>query len=101
LDGNDQLLLASSWRESGVLWRYSFLIKDPQKLLMITDKLRKNKIHASNHYWSMADLLYGEKDHPCTAYVCPRILNLWVDENATEDYIARSCDIILSACNEQ
>ncbi len=96
LIGNDQLALASSWREGGVLWRFSFLIKDPQKLLMVTDRLRKNRIHASNHYWSMADLLYGDKNYPNTAYVCPRILNLWVDENATQAYVSKSCEIILA-----
>jgi len=96
LNGNDQLVLPSNWREAGTLWRYTFLISDPQKLLMVTQKLRKNRIHASNHYWSMADLLYGEKDHPNTAYVCPRILNLWVDESTAGDYISRSCEIILS-----
>jgi hypothetical protein len=94
---NSELSLASSWKESGVVWRYSFLVNDPEKLLVVTDTLRKNRIHASNHYWSVADLFYGEKDYPHTSYVCPRILNLWVDANATKDYIAATCDIIMAS----
>jgi dTDP-4-amino-4,6-dideoxygalactose transaminase len=92
-----EVVLPTSWHESGVLWRYSFLIKDPAKTIRVTAALRRNKIHASNHYWSLADLFCGEKVHPNTSYVCPRILNLWTDETVTKSYIEKSCDIILSA----
>lgn len=88
------LALPSSWKESGVVWRYTLLVKDAAKTKRVTAALRKNKIHASNHYWSAADLFYGEKSAPTTAYVCPRILNVWVDL-AAGDYVERSCDIIL------
>ena len=94
-----ELVLPTSWRESQVLWRYSFLIKDPAKTIRVTAALRKNKIHASNHYWSLADLFYGEKVYPNTSYVCPRILNLWTDETVTKSHIEKSCDIILDALN--
>jgi dTDP-4-amino-4,6-dideoxygalactose transaminase len=91
------LLLPSSWKGSGVAWRYSFLFKDAAKTRSVTSALRRNGIHASNHYWSAADLFYGEKSAPATGYVCPRLVNLWVDAVATDDYVARSCDIILRA----
>ena len=91
-----EVILPSSWHESGVLWRYSFLIKDPTKTIRVTAALRKNKIHASNHYWSLADLFYGEKVHPNTSYLCPRILNLWTNKTVTRSYIEKSCGIILS-----
>jgi dTDP-4-amino-4,6-dideoxygalactose transaminase len=92
-------VLPTSWHESGVLWRYSFLIKDPAKTIRVTTALRRNRIHASNHYWSLADLFDGGQFHPNTKYVCPRILNLWTDETVTKGYIEKSCDIILSALN--
>jgi dTDP-4-amino-4,6-dideoxygalactose transaminase len=92
-----EVILPSSWHQSGVLWRYSFLIKDSTKTTRVTTALRKNKVHASNHYWSLADLFYGEKVHANTSYICPRILNLWTDETVTKSYIEKSCDIILSA----
>lgn len=89
--------LSTSWMESGVVWRYSFLVNDAAKTIAVTSALRKARIHASNHYWSAADLFYGEKTHPNTSYVCPRIVNLWVDATATKEYIDRSCDIIMSS----
>ena len=92
-----EVVLPTSWHESGVLWRYSFLIKDSAKTIRVTAALRKNKIHASNHYWSLADLFYGEKVHPNTSYLCPRLLNLWTDQTVNSSYIEKSCDIILSA----
>lgn len=95
LFGEGKLRHSESWKESQVVWRYTFLVEDPERLLVVTDQLRRNGIHASNHYWSVADLLYGEKNLPGTKYVCPRLLNLWVDEQATRGYIEKSCDIIL------
>lgn len=91
------LTLSDSWKESGVLWRYSFLVNNATQTARVTAALRKNKIHASNHYWSTADLFYGEKDYANTAHVCPRIINLWADETATVDYVARSCDVLRGA----
>ncbi len=93
-DCQPDLALFDPWRTSRVLWRYTFLVKDPSRLLSVTEALRKNGIHASNHYWSLADLHYGEKDHPNTSYICPRLLNLWVDETATECYIGKTGDVI-------
>lgn len=84
-------------QESGVVWRYTFLVTDPDKLLNATREIRRHGIHASNHYWSVADLLYGDKTLSNTTYVCRRLLNLWVDDTATESYIRRSCEIILQS----
>jgi dTDP-4-amino-4,6-dideoxygalactose transaminase len=92
---SEHLTHSKSWQESRVVWRYTFLVNDPQKLLRVTQQLRRQGIHASNHYWSVADLFYGAKDLPNTSHFCPRVLNLWVDQNATTEYISRSCDIIL------
>ena len=38
--------------------------------------------------------MYGVKDHPNTAQICPRIVNLWVDGTATPEHVARSWEII-------
>ena len=89
------LVRSHGWQESGVVWRYSLLIQDPGKALQVTEGLRKSGIHVSNHYWSLADLFSNEKIQPHTRYVCPRIVNLWVDDHATPDYIERSCDVLL------
>ena len=84
------------WAESGVLWRFTLSVNEAALAIPVTSALRDQGIHASNHYWSLADLLDDDKNHPTTAHLCPRVLNLWVDESATPEYIDRSCDIILS-----
>ncbi len=91
----DHLTIPSRWDVSGVLWRFSFLINDAAKTREITTSLRRSGIHASNHYWSLADLIYDDKSQPHSAYACPRIVNLWVDDTATEGYIDKSCDIVV------
>lgn len=88
---------SSNWRSSRTLWRYTFLLENPETALRVTAALRKNKIHASNHYWSLADIFDGDKSLPNTAYFCPRVLNLWVDDVANEAYIRRSVEIIEAA----
>jgi len=94
LEGCQGLTLCSAWRSSRVVWRYALIIHDSEKLLLVTERLRRNGIHASNHYWSVADLMCGEKALPDTQYLCPRILNLWVDRVADKPYIERCCRII-------
>src|SRR5205814_6594964 len=39
------VMLPTNWHESGVVWRYSFLINDAAKTTRVTAALRKNKIH--------------------------------------------------------
>jgi dTDP-4-amino-4,6-dideoxygalactose transaminase len=85
---------SEAWRHSGVVWRYTFLVEDPAALLAATEQLRRHGLHASNHYWSLADLFDGDKGPPNTAYACPRLLNLWVDDVADERYIERTCAIL-------
>jgi dTDP-4-amino-4,6-dideoxygalactose transaminase len=87
---------SDNWRSSRTLWRYTLLLETPADALQVTAQLRGNKIHASNHYWSLADLFSGDKSLPNTRYFCPRVLNLWVDDVADDAYIARSCDIVES-----
>jgi dTDP-4-amino-4,6-dideoxygalactose transaminase len=96
---SERLTHCANWKDSSVIWRYSLLVNDPQKLLHVTQQLRNHGMHASNHYWSVADLFYDEKTYSQTNFVCPRVLNLWVDENATKSYIVKSCDIILQSLN--
>jgi dTDP-4-amino-4,6-dideoxygalactose transaminase len=87
----------SRWAESSVLWRFSFLVNDSNKTVDLTAALRAQNVHASNHYWSLADLLYDDKSHPNTSWACSRIVNLWVDATATREYIDRSCAVIKQA----
>jgi dTDP-4-amino-4,6-dideoxygalactose transaminase len=87
------LQLTRSWAESGVCWRYTFLADTPGRALAITKALRNGKINASNHYFSLARL-FDDAELPNADFVHSRIINLWVDEVASKDYIARTAEII-------
>jgi len=93
----DSVQLSNAWEDSGVIWRYTLLVREPAKLLEVTAQLRNNLIHASNHYWSVADLMYDQKSLRNSAYVSPRLLNLWVDEAADDEYIERTFQVIHKA----
>lgn len=81
---------------SGVVWRYTVLLNEPAVLLALTDALRRAGIHASNHYWSMAQLMLNRRDLPRADHASPRLLNLWVDAVADDRYIDRTRDVIAS-----
>ncbi len=101
LRGVEGLEPVSGWAASGAVWRFSFLVSKPAKALAVTSALRKNGINASNHYWSTRNLLEGPGNPPATAYVCPRIVNLWVDDVATSTYIEKSLKVIEQAMNTE
>ena len=86
--------LCDQWRSTGTLWRYTFLARTPRQAQRITGALRRNRIHASNHYWSLADVFEGVKDLPNTRTFCTRVVNLWVDDQVDGDYIRRSAEVI-------
>jgi dTDP-4-amino-4,6-dideoxygalactose transaminase len=83
-----------NWESSRSLWRYTFMLATPQQAIHTTERLRHSHIHASNHYWSLADLFLGDKSLPNTGHFCPRVLNLWVDDIADDAYIETSCRVI-------
>lgn len=90
------IIRPKNWDTTGVIWRYTFLIKQTSKLKFVTDELRKNGIHASNLYWSVEDLFYENSSNKNTKYISPRILNLWVDDQVTKAHIRKSCNLILN-----
>lgn len=88
---------SDNWRRSGSVWRYTLMLPTADDTLRVTASLRRHKIHASNHYWSLADLFGGDKGLPNTNIFCPRVLNLWVNDAAGAEYIRKSHDVIAGA----
>jgi hypothetical protein len=82
------------WRASGVVWRYSFTVDTPTAALAVTAALRRTRLNASNHYWSVADLMAGEKNLPGAGYFCPRVVNLWVDDEVSAADLSRTGAVI-------
>jgi dTDP-4-amino-4,6-dideoxygalactose transaminase len=85
---------SENWRRSGSVWRYTLLLRGAEETLRVTANLRRNRIHASNHYWSLADLFGGGESLPNTDVFCPRVLNLWVDGAADAAYIRKTAEVI-------
>ena len=77
-----------------IVWRFTTIVTDPRKAISATRALRDAGLHASNHYWSVAELLYGKRDLPNVDYASPRLLNLWVERTISVADTQRAIDII-------
>ena len=81
------------------LFRYSIVIDGndgPSLRKTITENLRAFGIHASNLYYP-AHLIFPDSTNtklPHSEYVADRIINLWLDDSASEQYIHKTAEII-------
>jgi dTDP-4-amino-4,6-dideoxygalactose transaminase len=80
--------------KTGTLWRYTFTTPEPFDAIRLTKLLREEKIHASNQYWSLSEIWNSSASHENSAWFQTRVINLWVDKNVNENYIAKTRDII-------
>jgi dTDP-4-amino-4,6-dideoxygalactose transaminase len=79
---------------AGMIWRYTFTCPCPQSTQDLTRRLRRAGIHASNHYWSLAEIWDGSDPLPGTAWFQERVVNLWVDAAATPEYLDRTAAVV-------
>lgn len=98
---NPKIQKSDAWKESKVVWRFSFCLPSPETTIRVTSLLRRGGLPASNHYWSAADLFYQEVDLPNSDRVSRQIVNLWVDSLVNREQIIKACDIINSAMDER
>lgn len=89
-----QLRLPGETDTSGAVWRFTMLVEDPDAAVRVTAALRQSKINASNHYWSVAELLQGRRDLPNADHASPRLLNLWVEPTISLDEVSRTVDLM-------
>ena len=89
-----QLRLPDHSGGSDTIWRFTMIISDKDLAARATAALRKAGLHASNHYWSVAELLYGKRDLPNADFASPRLLNLWVEPATTMDDVQRTIDVL-------
>jgi dTDP-4-amino-4,6-dideoxygalactose transaminase len=76
-----------------VCWRFPLLSKEPNLTIQITKTLRNNGILVSNHYFPQ-DKFFENKLNENSAFIGPRIINLWVDDLVKEEDILKTIDII-------
>jgi dTDP-4-amino-4,6-dideoxygalactose transaminase len=86
--------------DSGVIWRYSFLVGHPEAAISLVAALRARGILASSHYWSLAQLLYDEKLPTATAFGS-RVVNLFVDHRVGDDSIDRAIGVIRETIGDE
>jgi dTDP-4-amino-4,6-dideoxygalactose transaminase len=82
--------------EGSMCWRAAFIFDDPDRVRQVTDRLRSKGIDASNHYFPL-NLLFGSLSLPVTESLSSRILNLWVNDQATDEKVRQAISII-NAC---
>ena len=76
------------------IWLFTQIIPDATVAIRTTMALRNAGLHASNHYWSAAELLQGKRDLPNSDYVSPRLLNLWVEPSVDLKAVDRTIDVL-------
>ena len=81
------------------LFRYTLLIdgKNGSRLRRrITSHLRANGIHASNLYYSAHQIFRWDSSKKLanSIWVQDRVINLWLDDIADEEYIQKTADLI-------
>jgi len=80
--------------EAGAIWRYTFTCPSPSSTQTLTNALRRAGIHASNHYWSLAEVWDNRNDLPGASWFQERVVNLWVDATATPEYLQRTSAVV-------
>jgi dTDP-4-amino-4,6-dideoxygalactose transaminase len=80
--------------QTGTLWRYTFTCPNPESTQSLTASLRKAGLHASNQFWSLAEIWEGNNRLAGAGWFQERVVNLWVDHSVTQNYLERTREVI-------
>lgn len=80
------------------VYRYTFLVKNKNDAQYLSKYLRNRNIHCSNLYLSVSRFYYN-RNFINSVKLAERVINLWVDEIADEDYIEKTLDVVDSYFN--
>ena len=80
--------------DSETIWRFTMLVAEEKLAIRATAALRRSGLHASNHYWSVAELLQGKRDFKNADFASPRLLNLWVEPSTEIDDVRRAIGVL-------
>jgi dTDP-4-amino-4,6-dideoxygalactose transaminase len=92
-DGNWERI--SQWRQSGVCWRYSLLVKFPENLVDFSEAVRRDGFHVSNLYWPVNDFFRPGDACPNADDFARRIVNLWVDQTVDRQWVEKCATSLL------
>jgi dTDP-4-amino-4,6-dideoxygalactose transaminase len=83
------------WHESGVCWRYSLLLDFPEKLVDISEAVRRDGFHVSNLYWPVNHFFRPGDQCPNANDFARRIVNLWVDQSVDRQWVQNCAQSLL------
>ena len=96
---NDYWQILDNGKESNVCWRFSLIIKNPDKLVEFSEIIRKDGFHVSNLYWTLNDFFYPEDVCPKAEDFSRGIVNLWVNANVEDEYVENCAKSLLKHKN--
>jgi len=86
--------LLSGWKQSGVCWRYSLLFDIPERLVELSESVRRDGFHASNLYWPVNEFFRPSDLCPNASEFARRVLNLWVDATVDRLWVDRCAESV-------
>lgn len=96
LSNNIQITILEGWERSGVCWRFSFLLNNPENVITFSEELRKQGFHVSNLYWPV-NFFFKPDDICKNAYFfARRVINLWVDKTVDLKTVEKCAQSILT-----
>ncbi len=87
--------LLNQWQHSGVCWRYSLLVNDPEKLVEFSEAVRRDGFHVSNLYWPVNEFFRPSDGCPNADRFARRIVNLWVDRSVDRQWVQECAQSLL------
>lgn len=95
----ESISIFNEWELSGCCWRFSFLFNDPQNLVKLSEAVRRDGFHLSNLYWPVNQFFNAGDDCPVADKAGRTVVNLWVDDSVSNDWVHRCCDSIIKNIN--
>lgn len=84
----------SMMEATGTVWRYTFTCPSPESAAILTNDLRRAGLHASNQYWSLAEIWNGSAGFSGSSWFQERVVNLWVDQVVNNEYLERTKKVV-------
>ncbi len=77
----------NNWQQSGVCWRYSALLNTEREFESTVESIRRNSFHVSSLFWPLNRIFSSDDACPDAEYFARRVINLWVDDRVSEEYV--------------
>ncbi len=84
--------LLDGWQASGVCWRFSLLLDNPQHTVALSEALRKDGFYVSNLYWPPAHFFRPSDATPHADRIARCVINLWVNEQVDRAGVLATCE---------